>query len=209
MQTSDFVRRLGCCGNLEGLIHQRGAARLSVRGTCCLLVLTESIKLDSRVCFSPPSFDRSWSRGSRGGGAWDALCVVCVCVCYLYLITPLQVVLVVASELLVYVCTYICGCVWALFGVCLCVIFHRTSSQCPPGSAFWAPCVSVWRRRWPSRSLASRARRSDGSSWGSRIAPVLLVVGGREGITSQCDRYSATRAQVWHKADVIAPSLSW
>ena len=132
------------------------------------------------------------------------------CVCYLYLITPLQVVLVVASELLVYVCKYICGCVSALFGVCLCVIFHRTSSQCLPGSVFWVPCVSVWRRRWPSRSLVSRARRSDGSSWGSRIAPVLLVGGERESrIASQCDRYSATRVQVCHKPDAIAPSLSW
>lgn len=60
---------------------------------------------------------------------------------------------------------------------CVCVIFHRTSSQCLPGSVFWAPCVWVWMRQWPSQSQVSRVQGSAGSSWESQSAPVLLVGG--------------------------------
>lgn len=56
----------------------------------------------------------------------------------------------------------------------LAVICLRTSSRCLPGSVISALFAWVWRRQWPGRSLGSRARRLDGSSWGFQIAPVFL-----------------------------------
>lgn len=68
---------------------------------------------------------------------------------------------------------------------CVCVIFHRTSSQCLLGSVFWAPSVSVWTRQWPSQSLVSRAQHSVGSSWESQSAPVFLVEGEKNHISER------------------------